>query len=102
MLDDRLHGHLHHRRDDGVPLAVPPADFVLHNSLFLIAHFHNVIIGGVLFGVMAAVTYWYPKAFGYKLNEFWGKCSFLVHRVLLRVHAVCAGPDGRDPPHEPL
>ena len=60
----------------GVLLAVPPADFVLHNSLFLIAHFHNVIIGGVLFGVMAAVTYWYPKAFGYKLNEFWGKCSF--------------------------
>ncbi|KQS64484.1 cytochrome o ubiquinol oxidase subunit I [Rhizobium sp. Leaf371] len=60
----------------GVLLAVPPADFVLHNSLFLIAHFHNVIIGGVVFGVMAGVTYWYPKAFGYKLNEFWGKMSF--------------------------
>ena len=60
----------------GVLLAVPPADFVLHNSLFLIAHFHNVIIGGVLFGIMAAVTYWFPKAFGYKLDEFWGKCSF--------------------------
>ncbi|MDO9403609.1 MAG: cytochrome o ubiquinol oxidase subunit I [Polaromonas sp.] len=60
----------------GVLLAVPPADFVLHNSLFLIAHFHNVIIGGVLFGIMAGVTYWYPKAFGYRLNEFWGKCSF--------------------------
>ncbi|RYX97200.1 MAG: cytochrome o ubiquinol oxidase subunit I [Comamonadaceae bacterium] len=60
----------------GVLLAVPPADFVLHNSLFLIAHFHNVIIGGVLFGIMAGVTYWYPKAFGYKLDPFWGKCSF--------------------------
>ncbi|PZU58389.1 MAG: cytochrome o ubiquinol oxidase subunit I [Sphingobium sp.] len=60
----------------GVLLAVPPADFVLHNSLFLIAHFHNVIIGGVLFGIFAAINYWWPKAFGFKLNEFWGKISF--------------------------
>ncbi|MFJ7567047.1 cytochrome o ubiquinol oxidase subunit I [Herminiimonas sp. NPDC097707] len=60
----------------GVMLAVPPADFVLHNSLFLIAHFHNVIIGGVVFGVFAAINYWFPKAFGYKLDVFWGKCSF--------------------------
>ncbi|MDB6002393.1 MAG: cyoB, partial [Rhizobacter sp.] len=60
----------------GVLLAVPPADFVLHNSLFLIAHFHNVIIGGVLFGLFAGITYWYPKAFGYKLDPFWGKCTF--------------------------
>ena len=60
----------------GVLLAVPSADFVLHNSLFLIAHFHNVIIGGVLFGMFAGINYWFPKAFGYKLDEFWGKCSF--------------------------
>ena len=60
----------------GVLLAVPPADFVLHNSLFLIAHFHNVIIGGVVFAVMAAINFWFPKAFGYKLDTFWGKCSF--------------------------
>jgi cytochrome o ubiquinol oxidase subunit 1 len=60
----------------GVLLAVPPADFVLHNSLFLIAHFHNVIIGGVVFGVFAGITYWFPKAFGYKLDPFWGKASF--------------------------
>jgi cytochrome o ubiquinol oxidase subunit 1 len=60
----------------GVLLAVPPADFVLHNSLFLIAHFHNVIIGGVVFGVMAGIGYWFPKAFGYRLDPFWGKCSF--------------------------
>jgi cytochrome o ubiquinol oxidase subunit 1 len=60
----------------GVLLAVPPADFQLHNSLFLIAHFHNVIIGGVVFGVFAGVTYWFPKAFGYKLDPFWGKMSF--------------------------
>lgn len=60
----------------GVLLAVPAADFVLHNSLFLIAHFHNVIIGGVVFGIFAGINYWFPKAFGYKLDEFWGKCSF--------------------------
>ena len=60
----------------GVLLAVPPADFVLHNSLFLIAHFHNVIIGGVLFGLLAGICYWFPKAFGFKLDPFWGKCSF--------------------------
>lgn len=60
----------------GVMLAVPPADFVLHNSLFLIAHFHNVIIGGVLFGMLAGITYWFPKAFGYRLDPFWGKMSF--------------------------
>jgi cytochrome o ubiquinol oxidase subunit 1 len=60
----------------GVLLAVPPADFVLHNSLFLIAHFHNVIIGGVVFGVFAGISYWYPKVTGYKLDEFWGRVSF--------------------------
>jgi len=60
----------------GVLLAVPPADFVLHNSLFLVAHFHNVIIGGVLFGMLAGITYWFPKAFGFKLDPFWGKMSF--------------------------
>lgn len=60
----------------GVLLAVPPADFVLHNSLFLVAHFHNVIIGGVLFGLFAGIAYWWPKAFGFKLDPFWGKVSF--------------------------
>jgi len=65
----------------GVLLAVPPADFVLHNSLFLIAHFHNVIIGGVVFGVFAGINYWFPKATGYKLDEFWGKVSFWLWLV---------------------
>ena len=60
----------------GVLLAVPPADFVLHNSLFLVAHFHNVIIGGVVFGLFAGITYWFPKAFGFKLDPFWGKVGF--------------------------
>jgi cytochrome o ubiquinol oxidase subunit 1 len=65
----------------GVMLAVPPADFVLHNSLFLIAHFHNVIIGGVLFGLFAGINYWFPKAFGYKLDNFWGRISFWMWSV---------------------
>lgn len=60
----------------GVLLAVPGADFVLHNSLFLIAHFHNVIIGGVVFGCFAGMTYWFPKATGFTLNETWGKRAF--------------------------
>jgi cytochrome o ubiquinol oxidase subunit 1 len=60
----------------GVLLAMPPADFVLHNSLFLVAHFHNVIIGGLLFGAFAGYTYWFPKAFGFRLHEGLGKASF--------------------------
>jgi len=60
----------------GVLLAVPPADFELHNSLFLVAHFHNVIIGGVLFGMFAGINYWFPKSMGFKLDPFWGKVSF--------------------------
>jgi cytochrome o ubiquinol oxidase subunit 1 len=60
----------------GVLMAVPPADFQVHNSLFLVAHFHNVIIGGVVFGAMAGFNYWFPKAFGFMLDERWGKASF--------------------------
>jgi cytochrome o ubiquinol oxidase subunit I len=60
----------------GVLLAVPPADFVLHNSAFLVAHFHNVLIGGVFFGVMAGYTYWFPKAFGFTLDPRLGAVSF--------------------------
>jgi len=61
----------------GVMLAIPPVDFQLHNSLFLVAHFHNVIIGGVLFGYFAGIIYWFPKAFGFQLDEYWGKLSFV-------------------------
>jgi cytochrome o ubiquinol oxidase subunit 1 len=60
----------------GVLLAVPPADFLLHNSLFLIAHFHNVLIGGTLFGAFAGYAYWFPKAFGFRLHERIGKAAF--------------------------
>jgi cytochrome o ubiquinol oxidase subunit 1 len=65
----------------GVMMAIPGADFVLHNSLFLIAHFHNVIIGGVLFGYLAGFNYWFPKAFGFKLNEKLGKASFWFWQI---------------------
>ena len=60
----------------GVLLAMPPVDFVLHNSLFLVAHFHHVLIGGMLFGAFAGYTYWFPKAFGFRLHEGLGKASF--------------------------
>jgi cytochrome o ubiquinol oxidase subunit 1 len=60
----------------GVLLAVPPADFVLHNSVFLVAHFHNVIIPGVIFGAFAGYEYWFPKAFGFRLHEGLGKAAF--------------------------
>ena len=60
----------------GVLMAVPPADFQLHNSLFLVAHFHSMVIGGVLFGYVAGITYWFPKIFGFKLSEKLGKAAF--------------------------
>lgn len=60
----------------GVMLSVPPIDFVVHNSLFLVAHFHNTIIGGVVFGYLAGLVFWFPKMFGFKMNEKMGKCAF--------------------------
>jgi cytochrome o ubiquinol oxidase subunit I len=60
----------------GVLLAIPPVDFIVHNSLFLVAHFHNVIIPGVVFAIMAGYTYWFPKAFGFTLDERLGKAVF--------------------------
>jgi cytochrome o ubiquinol oxidase subunit 1 len=65
----------------GVLLAVPPADFQLHETLFLVAHFHNVIIAGVLFAGLAGITYWFPKAFGFRLDEGWGKAVFWLGLV---------------------
>lgn len=60
----------------GVLMAIPPVDYMVHNTTFLIAHFHNMIIPGVLFGFLAGYMYWFPKAFGFKLNEWWGAASF--------------------------
>lgn len=60
----------------GVLLAIPPVDFQLHNSLFLVAHFHMMIVGGVVFGFFAGLTYWFPRIFGFKLNERLGKYAF--------------------------
>ena len=60
----------------GVLLAVPPADFLVHNSMFLVAHFHNVIIGGVVFAIFAGFEFWFPKAFGFRLYPGLGKAAF--------------------------
>ncbi|WP_011582847.1 MULTISPECIES: cytochrome o ubiquinol oxidase subunit I [Chelativorans] len=60
----------------GVLLALPPADYLMHNTTFLVAHFHNMLIPGVLFGFLAGYMYWFPKAFGFTLDERWGARSF--------------------------
>ncbi|WP_068469632.1 cbb3-type cytochrome c oxidase subunit I [Candidatus Protochlamydia phocaeensis] len=60
----------------GVLMAAPPADFQVHNSLFLIAHFHTMIVGVALFGIFAGITYWFPKIMGFKLDERLGKRAF--------------------------
>ena len=59
----------------GIILATPPLDYVLHNTLFLVAHFHNMLIGGLLYGLIAGYMYWFPKAFGFRLDERWGRIS---------------------------
>jgi cytochrome o ubiquinol oxidase subunit I len=65
----------------GVLLAIPPVDYLMHNSTFLVAHFHNMLIPGALFGYLAGYTYWFPKAFGFKLDETWGKRAFWLWLV---------------------
>ena len=60
----------------GLVLAFPPADFQLHNSLFLVAHFHSNVVGGVLFGIFAGISYWFPKITGFRLNERIGRNAF--------------------------
>lgn len=60
----------------GVLMSVPGVDFQMHNSVFLVAHFHNTIIGGVVFGIFAGLYYWAPKIFGFRLHEGLGKLGF--------------------------
>ena len=60
----------------GVLLSIPPVDFAMHNSVFLVAHFHNMLVPGALFGYLAGYMYWFPKVFGFRLDERWGKRSF--------------------------
>jgi cytochrome o ubiquinol oxidase subunit 1 len=59
----------------GIVLAFPPLDYLVHNTLFLVAHFHNMLIPGTLYGLIAAYTFWFPKAFGFRLNETWGRIA---------------------------
>jgi len=61
----------------GIILATPPLDYMVHNTLFLVAHFHNMLIPGLLYGMIAGYMFWFPKAFGFRLNERWGKISFV-------------------------
>ncbi|WP_082677383.1 cbb3-type cytochrome c oxidase subunit I [Ruegeria profundi] len=65
----------------GVILANPTVDYQVHNTLFLVAHFHNVLLPGVLFGLLAGYNYWFPKAFGFRLNEAWGRISVVLWTV---------------------
>jgi len=60
----------------GILLAFPPLDYLVHNTLFLVAHFHNMLIPGLLYGMLAGYHYWFPKAFGFRLNEAWGRIAF--------------------------
>jgi cytochrome o ubiquinol oxidase subunit 1 len=61
----------------GILLAFPPLDYLVHNTLFLVAHFHNMLIPGLLYGMLAGYHYWFPKAFGFRLSEAWGRLSFV-------------------------
>lgn len=65
----------------GVLMAVPAIDFQVHNTMFLVAHFHNVIIGGVVFGFFAGITYWFPKIFGFRLHDGLGKLSAIFWQI---------------------
>ncbi|MFC3800038.1 cytochrome c oxidase subunit I [Cohnella sp. GCM10012308] len=60
----------------GVMLAVAPADFQYHDTYFVVAHFHYVIVGGLIFGIFSGLHYWWPKMFGRVLNEKLGKATF--------------------------
>jgi cytochrome o ubiquinol oxidase subunit 1 len=61
----------------GMILAIPPLDYMVHNTVFLVAHFHNMLIPGMLFGLIAGYQFWFPKAFGFRLNEGWGRVVFV-------------------------
>ncbi len=86
-------------------MAIPAVDFELHNSLFFVAHFHTMIVGGVLFGYFAGFTYWFPKFSGWKLNERIGKWAFwcwIVGFVTAFLPLYILGLDGGDTPSRPL
>lgn len=65
----------------GIILATPPIDFMVHNTVFLVAHFHNMLIPGTLFGMIAGYQFWFPKAFGFRLDETWGRVSVVCWTV---------------------
>lgn len=60
----------------GILLSAPPVDYEVHNSLFLIAHFHGMVVGSMLFGFFSGFSYWFPKITGFRLNEKLGTYAF--------------------------
>ena len=82
----------------GIILAFPPLDYLVHNTLFLVAHFHNMLIPGLLYGMLAGYHYWFPKAFGFRLDERLGRrvVRVLGGGVLPRVHAALRAGRERD------
>ncbi len=89
----------------GVLLAIPPADFLMHNTTFLVAHFHNMIIPGVLFGYLAGYMYWFPKAFGFAFHRGWGLGAFwcwFIGFYLAFMPLYPARPEGHAAPHGDL
>ncbi len=86
----------------GIMLANPAIDYQVHNTLFLVAHFHNMLIPGLLFGMLAGYHFWFPKAFGFRLDERWGRIAFAcwAGRLHARLHAaLCARPAGHAAAH---
>ena len=80
----------------GIVLAFPPLDYLVHNTLFLVAHFHNMLIPGLLFGMLAGYHFWFPKAFGFRLDERWGRVAFACwvagfYLAFMPLYALVAG-----------
>jgi len=69
----------------GIPLAFNATDLYLHDTYYVIAHFHYVVAPGIMFGLFGAVYHWYPKMFGRTMNEFWGKVHFWGSFVLINL-----------------
>ena len=85
----------------GIPLAFNSTDLYLHDTYYIIAHFHYIVAPGTIFAIFAGVYYWYPKATGRMMNEFWGKVHFWGSFVFINVHLlpdVPAGHGGHAPP----
>src|SRR6266566_1281746 len=75
----------HHMWLTGIPLAFNSADLYLHDTYYVIAHFHYIVAPGTIFGLFAGIYYWFPKAIGRKMNDFWGKVHFWPTLICMNV-----------------